>query len=110
VGCHKLPTSKADVQQIVGEQNELNKTTAPDISENSQPLSLVLLYFQTVLSVAVQETNWFMQNYAMPDFPHSQQIVKGLYAFLTVVAQMDHDCKPRMKLQSEPTNTSERRF
>jgi hypothetical protein len=53
-GCHKLPINKADVQQFVGEQNELSKTTAPDISENSQPLSLILLYFQAVLSVTVQ--------------------------------------------------------
>jgi hypothetical protein len=92
------------VQQFVGEQNELNKTTAPDIYENSQPLSLVLLYFQIVLSVTVQEANCFMQNYAhtrnTSDIPHSQQIVvKGLYAFLTVVAQMGHGCKRRMDLQ-----------
>jgi hypothetical protein len=34
------PSDKADVHQFVGEQNGLNKITAPNISENSQPVDL----------------------------------------------------------------------
>jgi hypothetical protein len=41
----------------VGKQNGLNKTAAPNIAENSQPHDFFLLYFQTILTIVVQETN-----------------------------------------------------
>jgi hypothetical protein len=45
------------MHQFVGKQNGLNKTGAPSIAENSQPCDFFLLYFQTILTVIVQETN-----------------------------------------------------
>jgi hypothetical protein len=47
--CHQLPSDKADVHQCVGEQSGLNRTTACNITENSQPCDFILLYFQTIL-------------------------------------------------------------
>jgi hypothetical protein len=35
---HQLPSDKVDVHQFVGEQSGLDKTAAPIITENSQPL------------------------------------------------------------------------
>jgi hypothetical protein len=55
--CHHLPSDKSDVRQFVGEQNGLNKTAAPNITENSQPRDFFFLYFYTILTVIVQETN-----------------------------------------------------
>jgi hypothetical protein len=53
---HQLPSDKADVHQFVGEQSGLNKTAAPNITENSQSRDFFLLYFHTILVVIVQET------------------------------------------------------
>jgi hypothetical protein len=88
----------------VGEQNGLNKTAAPNISENSQAFDFFLLYFQTIPAVTVQETSRYMQQNAQarnkPDIPDSQLLcMKDLYAFLAIIVQkMGHDHKPRMKL------------
>lgn len=43
--CYELPSDKADMHQFVGEQKGLNKTTATNITENSQPRDFFLLYF-----------------------------------------------------------------
>jgi hypothetical protein len=59
--CHKFPSDKEAVHMFVGEQNRLNKTAAPNISENSQALDLFLLNLQTILAVTEQETNCYMQ-------------------------------------------------
>jgi hypothetical protein len=45
----------------VGEQNGLNKTAAPNLTENSQPCDFFLMYFQTILAVIVQEIYQYMQ-------------------------------------------------
>jgi hypothetical protein len=87
----------------VGEQNELNKTTAPNISEISRPLAIFLLYFQIILPDIVQEINCYMEQKAQarnkPDIPHSQQIsMKDLSAFLAIIVNISHDHKPGMKL------------
>jgi hypothetical protein len=87
----------------VGEKSGLNKTAAPNITENSQPFDLFLLYFQTILAVIVQETNQYMQQEAQtrnkPDITYSQKIsVKNLYTFLAVIVQMCHNHKPDMIL------------
>jgi hypothetical protein len=84
--CCQFPSAKADVHQFVGEQNGLNKTTATDITENSQPFEFLLLYFQTILAVTVQETNQHMQQDAQarnkPDIPYSHQVSEmDLYVF-----------------------------
>jgi hypothetical protein len=39
------------VHQFAGEENLLNKTTAPKITGNSQSHEFFLLYFQTILAV-----------------------------------------------------------
>jgi hypothetical protein len=54
---HLLPSDRADVHQFVGEQSGLNKTATRNITTNLQPRDFVLLYFQTILAVIVQETN-----------------------------------------------------
>jgi hypothetical protein len=58
----------------VGGQSALNKTAAPNITEYSRPCDL-FLYFQTILSVFVQETNRYVQQDAQarnkPDITHS---------------------------------------
>jgi hypothetical protein len=87
----------------VGEQNGLNRTTAPNITENSQPHEFFLLYFHTLLAVIVQETNQYVQQDAQaknkPNIPYFQQIhIKDLYAFLIVTVWMGHNHKPSMKL------------
>jgi hypothetical protein len=100
---HKHPSDKADFHQFVGEQIGLNKTAAPNISENSKPLDFFLLYFQTIQPVTVQQTNCYMQQDAKarnkPGIPDSQQIsMKYLYAFLAIMVQMGHNHQPSMKL------------
>jgi hypothetical protein len=47
----------------MGEQNELNKAAAPNISENSQTPNFFFLYFQAILPVTVQETNCYHRVY-----------------------------------------------
>jgi hypothetical protein len=80
-----------------------NKITTPNITKNSQPCEFFLLYFQTILAVTVQDTNRYMQQDAqernIPDIPHSQYLsAKDLQTFLSVIAQIDHEHKPSMKL------------
>jgi hypothetical protein len=54
----------------VEEHNGLNKTTAPKISENSQPPDFFLLDFQTNLPATVQDA----QERIKSDIPDSRQI------------------------------------
>jgi hypothetical protein len=49
-----------DVQQSVG-QTGINKTAAPNISENSQPLDFFLRYIQILIPVIAYETNCYIQ-------------------------------------------------
>jgi hypothetical protein len=98
----KLPSDKADVLQSVREQNRLNKTAASNVSEYEQPLDF-LPYFQTIVSVILQETKLCIQQDANarnePDIPGCQPIsMKDLYAFLASIVQMGHDHKLSMKL------------
>jgi hypothetical protein len=91
------------MHQFAGEQSELNKTAARNITQNLQPHDFFMLYFQTVLAVIVQETNQYIQQDARarnkPDITYSQQISsKDLYAYLAVIVQMGHNHKPSMKL------------
>jgi hypothetical protein len=91
-----------DVHQSVGQQSVLDKTAAPIITENSQPRDFFLLYFQTIPSVIVQETNRCKQQDTQArnkrNITYSQQIsVKDLYAFVAVTGEIGHDHKPSRK-------------
>jgi hypothetical protein len=80
----------------MGEHDRLNKITAPNICENPYPLDFFLLYFQTVISLIVKETNCCMQQDSKTrnklDFPDSQKInTNDLY---TIIVHMGYDHKP----------------
>jgi hypothetical protein len=77
-------------------QNGLNKTAAPNISENSHPLHQFLLYFQLTLPVTVQE-DWLLCSARCPSKKQAKYFRslasehEELHAFLAVIVQMCHD-------------------
>ncbi|KAG8229295.1 hypothetical protein J437_LFUL010049 [Ladona fulva] len=87
--------------KFTGGRRGLIADKAPNITSDSTPLEVFLLFFEVVISLLVQETNrYHLQFLAKQDEGPSPQIdvtFSVMMTFLAIVIQMGHDIRDSLK-------------
>jgi hypothetical protein len=99
----RRPGDTPNVLNFTGPPSGINRAAAPNISDQSSPFSIFILFFQQVLQIVLQETNrYFHQFMAFQDIPGPSVqppniTIEELYKFLAIIIQMGHDQRDTLK-------------
>jgi hypothetical protein len=95
----RQPTDRPNtrVHQFTGDTPGKRQNVAPHINEDSTPYSVFMLYFASVITLLVEETNRYYHQYldSLDDGPSPQPDVteSEMFLFLVIVVQMRHDVR-----------------
>ena len=99
----RRPGDSPNVIDFTGPQSGINKTAAPNITTDSSPFSIFILFFLQIFQILLQESNrYFHQYMATQDTPGPSVLspditMEELYKFLAIIIQMGHDQRDSMK-------------
>lgn len=81
----------------------INKNAAPNISADSSPLNIFILFFEEIFRIILLESNKYYEQYydnrntPGPSTPHVKITLDELYTFFALVIQMGHDMRDALR-------------
>jgi hypothetical protein len=89
------------IHKFTGGPSGLRQNEAPHVNKDSLPLSVFMLFFHKIMQLLVEETNRYYRQYletiAEGRSPLPNMTILEMYLFVSIVLQMGHDQRDRLK-------------